>query len=368
MLGRMTKHPTHIWLSVVGVLLGFALFFGLPGSAAAEPYPYAGMPCVWPPYAADSNQANWCNDYDWGAMPNTDSQASTISPYGYAYRNCTDYAAWKLDSLGVPAAQYKGLGHAKQWAERAPNHALVVDTVPAAGAVAVRTTGTYGHLAYIEEVLDDGRLKISQFNKQATGVYSEDVGVPAAFGFVAFIHFEAYTRPARLPVPEELPIPSEPPETPAVLPPPVEPAAAPVAEPEIVSLAVLETIEPPVVQEAEPLPNPEPAAAHEAQPQPEPVVETAALPSEPQVPPEPDPPPQAVPSMAAPPSVRIVPVAMAHPAVASPALRQTALATPRPSLVATYWPVAGLAAAIGIRICIKMYHKRSRLTKPGPNA
>ncbi|HUS26163.1 MAG TPA: CHAP domain-containing protein [Nevskiaceae bacterium] len=213
--------------------------------AASSDYPYANKPCIWYPHVVHGSGVQWCADYDWGDRPNDISAANVISPYGYYYRNCTDYVAWRLDSLGVGANLYKGLGNAKDWPDRAAGKGIGVNGTPAAGAVAVRTSGFYGHTAFIEEVnpagYPAGTIKVAQYNNYADGNFSVQVGTPSTLGFSRFIHFEAYEA-APTPPPAPAPIP-EPVPPPTPVPAPVA-APAPVPEPVMV----------PQVTEALPIP------------------------------------------------------------------------------------------------------------------
>jgi len=179
-------------LVAVAGLWSVAVLWHAPAAFAASVYPYADVPCVWAPYDTAGLSVRWCSDYDWGYIRNDLSAASVMSPYGYYYRNCTDYTAWIVSTLGVGPAQYKGLGNAKEWATQAPKHGLRADGTPAVGAVAVRTTGKYGHTAYVEAVNPDGTIKVSQYNYHADGNYTEEYGTPTFFGFSVFVHFEDY--------------------------------------------------------------------------------------------------------------------------------------------------------------------------------
>lgn len=208
-----------------GVLLGVGLLWQAPNVFADSGYPYGGKPCIWMPYASSGVRAQWCPDYDWGDMPEDESAANVISPYGYYYRNCTDYTAWKVSTLGIDVGLYTGLGNAKDWAVRAQRKGLRVDGTPAPGAVAVRTTGQYGHTAFIEAVEPGGALKVSHYNYRGDGNYSEQFGTDAQFGFSAFIHFEDL-----IPAPPPPIIPPDP--APPADPEPVAPDPAIPAEPE----------------------------------------------------------------------------------------------------------------------------------------
>ena len=182
-----------VGLALVAGLVGVPTVVLVPSARAATAtggYPYWDMPCELAPY----NTVGYCNTkygpYDWGPVENG-SSASQNSAYGYGYRNCTDYVAWKLASLGVNPAQYKGLGEAKSWAAPAASHGLVDNTQPAVGSVAVSTAGTYGHVAFVTAV-NGSQITVSQYNQAGTGVYSTQTGTAASLGFSSFVHFEKY--------------------------------------------------------------------------------------------------------------------------------------------------------------------------------
>src|SRR5262245_17650628 len=95
-------------LALVTGLVGVPAVVLIPSATAATAtggYPYWKMPCVVPPYGT-TGTGYWCAGYNWGTIPNNTTNASELSPYGYDYRNCTDYVAWKLSTLGVRPAQY----------------------------------------------------------------------------------------------------------------------------------------------------------------------------------------------------------------------------------------------------------------------
>lgn len=84
----------------------------------------------------------------------------------FAGHNCTNYVAWRLQSEGVPQPSVH-LGNAATWAQRAEEAGILVDHEPEAGAVAqwdsyAGGNGWAGHVAYIEEVYDDGTMLVSE--------------------------------------------------------------------------------------------------------------------------------------------------------------------------------------------------------------
>ena len=170
-------------------------------------YPYVNIPCVWSPYAVSGPaNTNWCkkvdangkivSDYDWGTIRDDNGNDSELSPYGYDYRNCTDFVAWKVASLGVQAAQYKGLGNANQWPTYAPGHNLTVNSAPTAGAAAVDMAGTYGHVAFVDSVNSDGTITVEEYNHGQDGVGGTRTGTPSSLGLTEFVHFEQYETSA----------------------------------------------------------------------------------------------------------------------------------------------------------------------------
>ncbi|HSE61490.1 MAG TPA: CHAP domain-containing protein [Candidatus Saccharimonadales bacterium] len=115
---------------------------------------------------------SWCKGGTW------------LSSRGYGYRNCVDYAAWKVASLGVTSAQYGGLNNAKYWNDNAASHGLVANTTPAVGAIAVDESGTFGHIAFVESVGGNNIISVSEYNKQGNGNYDTRTGTPAALLFI----------------------------------------------------------------------------------------------------------------------------------------------------------------------------------------
>jgi surface antigen len=176
-------------------MLGLVLAVGTSAAAAdTGGYPYATVPCVYSPYAT-TGSGYWCSGYNWGTIRNNTGNASELSPYGYDYRNCTDYAAWKLASLGVQPAQYKGLGNANTWGTNATAHGVVSNTTPAVGSVAVSTAGSFGHVAFVTAV-GGSQITVSQYNQPQDGTYTTQTGTPASLGFSSFDHFERYETTA----------------------------------------------------------------------------------------------------------------------------------------------------------------------------
>ena len=139
------------------------------------------------PYADYNGPGSNPSTYTW-----TDSSGNEWSPYGYAYRNCTDYVAWKLQSLGVADSKTRGLGNGGQWATKAQGRTgVTVNQSPAYGAAAVNTSAAapYGHVSFVDEVYSNGTLKISEYNYGTRGNFGTRTGTPSQLGISNFVHF-----------------------------------------------------------------------------------------------------------------------------------------------------------------------------------
>jgi surface antigen len=80
------------------------------------------------------------------------------------------------------------MGNGGNWYNSAGAYGIPRGKTPKVGAAAVFSIGYYGHVAYVEEVLDGGSsIRVSEYNFVQDGVYSERVmsaNVPT--GYVYF--------------------------------------------------------------------------------------------------------------------------------------------------------------------------------------
>ncbi|MDR0887200.1 MAG: CHAP domain-containing protein [Candidatus Nomurabacteria bacterium] len=124
-----------------------------------------------------------------GAMgyPYCMAQDSFVDPWALYNRECVSYAAWRVTSgYGKYVTSFMGQGNAKQWPNSAPRlMGARTDNYPEVGAVAIWQIGPYGHAMVVEEILNDGWVKVSQMNFYA-GQYST-MEIPAS-GAV-YVHF-----------------------------------------------------------------------------------------------------------------------------------------------------------------------------------
>ncbi len=88
--------------------------------------------------------------------------SATYGYNGYDYGYCTWYVANKRLANGSPMPT--NLGNASTWAIRAASYGLATGRTPRVGAAVVTATRGAGHVAYVEQVNDDGSVWISEMN------------------------------------------------------------------------------------------------------------------------------------------------------------------------------------------------------------
>jgi peptidoglycan hydrolase CwlO-like protein len=138
-------------------LFGGRMPAGIPGGGG---YQWGDAICMHPGWADPP-----CGQYDWG-YPGY----GIYDKWGYGYRNCTSYVAWKVNQSGRRILS--GLGHAKNWPYAAASRGVSVDYGQGArvGDAAVSTGGTYGHVMYVEAVEGD-TVYVSDYNAGGDGYY-----------------------------------------------------------------------------------------------------------------------------------------------------------------------------------------------------
>ncbi|MCD9625250.1 CHAP domain-containing protein [Rhabdothermincola salaria] len=139
---------------------------------------------------------SWCVDRDRSGWF---SSAEQYSQWGFSYRNCTDYVAWKINSLGVPFANTMGgkrFGNATNWDDNARALGWTVSATPRARSIAV-TNGGYGHVAFVESVNADGSVNVSEYNHRSDGGFGTRTGRFDAYIYVPNLT----TAPAPAPAP-----------------------------------------------------------------------------------------------------------------------------------------------------------------------
>lgn len=128
---------------------------------------------------------------------------SLIDPWGMYNRECVSYAAWRVHNdyvLGKSSRDMSsnwpwyygqfGPGHggnARDWLGDAAVDGIAYDQNPRVGDIGILRSGVFGHAVFVEQVYDDGRIYISQYNYGWTGHYSEAILTPSSDWY--FIHF-----------------------------------------------------------------------------------------------------------------------------------------------------------------------------------
>lgn len=101
-------------------------------------------------------------------------------------RQCTSFAAFRLSSVNgfeLPGAY----GNANEWGYRALREGYRVDTTPAVGAIAWDTSGQYGHVAWVSNVIGD-MIEIEEYNYGIREKYNRRT--VKASSMTGFIHFK----------------------------------------------------------------------------------------------------------------------------------------------------------------------------------
>lgn len=178
-------------LSLFGFLvLAACLFFAATTPAKAETGGY--------PYASYHGPGTNPSKYWW-----TDTSGSGYSPYGYAYRNCTDFVAWKLNATNKFSAT-SGYGHGYQWGHRASDDSGTkygVNKKPTRGAVAwwdrdAYGMSSYGHVAWVESVNGDGTVTIQEYNNPGGGTYGKrTINKDHVSGYIHFKDISSSSSP-----------------------------------------------------------------------------------------------------------------------------------------------------------------------------
>jgi surface antigen len=121
---------------------------------------------------------------DYPAVWKNARQDSLLDNWRMYNRECVSFVAWALASrngFNIPFHD-----NANRWGPQARARGYRVDSSPAAGSVAWSNAGSYGHVAYVQDVVG-GRVHIEEYNRAGTGRYSQRT-VPTST-FTGYIHF-----------------------------------------------------------------------------------------------------------------------------------------------------------------------------------
>ncbi|HEX8581258.1 MAG TPA: CHAP domain-containing protein, partial [Acidimicrobiales bacterium] len=143
-------------------------------SARGDDYPYRSATC------ADTGQVDgYCPSSTWYLGGNW------YEGFGFAYRNCTSWVAWRMN--GVNGIAFTNTmrggrwGNANHWDDNARALGYTVSSSPARGAIAQTDAGTFGHVAWVESVNGDGTVTIEEYNRSLTGTYGRRTVAAGSF-------------------------------------------------------------------------------------------------------------------------------------------------------------------------------------------
>lgn len=117
-----------------------------------------------------------------------------VDPWGLYTRECVSYVAWKVASTKDPSGwqsnpykyvpHFRGAGNANQWPSTLSNKQQ--GYTPRQGAAAVSMAGTYGHVMYVESVLSNGNIIVSDYNFAWDGLYRTYERSPGGLTYIYF--------------------------------------------------------------------------------------------------------------------------------------------------------------------------------------
>lgn len=131
--------------------------------------------------------------YPWAGVGYPCWSASCADPWGLYYRECVSYVAWRLSAAGKGVRHFGGRGHAFQWPSTVSGYTQQSRS-PSAGAALVFPAGVQGaawtgHVMYVEQIYGDGSIRISEYNWDGRGSYSERKLTPGEYAGGIFINF-----------------------------------------------------------------------------------------------------------------------------------------------------------------------------------
>ena len=96
-------------------------------------------------------------------------------PWGFVWRNCTSFVAWRMQERNRMAGFSNSFGgqhwgNAEHWDDAARALGYRVDSVPAIGAVAQTDAGRVGHVAWVSAI-GPGTVTVEEYNHSLPGGY-----------------------------------------------------------------------------------------------------------------------------------------------------------------------------------------------------
>lgn len=129
-------------------------------------------------------------------------------PWAFYYRECVSFACWRVRTR-TPHKKFVNnnwgrqgshFGNAYQWDDAAKYVGVPTGTKPKVGAIAVRNSGSSGHVAYVNKVYSDGSYDVEEYNHDWTNGFGHVYGkrhvtssASTSNKFDTFIYFREYT-------------------------------------------------------------------------------------------------------------------------------------------------------------------------------
>lgn len=130
-------------------------------------------------------------EFDGEFPPPNESAYDVITPT-YPWGQCTWYVHQRRAEVGAELPTT--LSHGGLWYDRAKSQGLPTGSEPKEGAAAsfpmgyMNTPEAYGHVAFVEEVKDDGSIVISESNVEGLGVVSQRELTPAEASGLNYVY------------------------------------------------------------------------------------------------------------------------------------------------------------------------------------
>lgn len=169
--------------AIIAASFGGGFHYGGSGG-----YPYADAVCLNGDGNCGGSAGGRFGPYAWGYPPSNEYDGA-----GWAFRNCTGYAFWRLAqtsgitlTAGLFPSVYASGGRIGYSLPDFRRQGYAVDKNPNGNVVlAVNTGGNFGHIMYVEGVVG-GQAVVSQYNGEGRGLYS--TGTLTDLGTISFIH------------------------------------------------------------------------------------------------------------------------------------------------------------------------------------
>ena len=122
-----------------------------------------------------------------------DIQSSNYAVEGYSFGQCTWYVHGRRKEIGK-AMPHSYFGHGGNWWRTAQGLGMDVDHEPKAGDAVSFPPGvadadeTYGHVSFVEKVLDNGDFVVSESNVKGLGVVTMRTIPASTAKYAYFIH------------------------------------------------------------------------------------------------------------------------------------------------------------------------------------